>query len=370
MKIVFCGGGTMGHISPALAVAEYIRKHEENADVLFVGRKDGDENKYVKQCGIDVYEIEIYGIQRKLTLQNISNIICAMKAQLKSKQILRKFNPDVVVGTGGYVSWPVLKSAQQLKIPTLIHESNAVPGMVTKLLSKKCDKVLLNLKGSEKNFSDSSNIRIVGNPVREDFLKFNRISSRKTLGIKNNEKFILSFGGSGGSEKMNRVIIETMNNISRKTDNVRHTHATGKRYYKNFKNLLEIEAQKSGKFQVVPYIENMPLYLSAADIVISRCGAMSLSEICATKIPSILIPSPNVTGNHQYENAKLISEAGGSILIEEVNLTVNTLSDSIFKLLKNEELRRKMSLICNKFYVKNSTSMFVEEIKNTIRADM
>ncbi len=369
MRIVFCGGGTMGHISPALAIAEKIKKCEPSSEILFIGRKNGEENKAVKNHGFNIIELEIYGIQRKASLKNFENIRCALEARKKSETILKNFNPDAVFGTGGYVSWPVIKSAQKLKIPNFMHESNAVAGMSTKLLASKCNKIFLNLKGSEKCFSRQGNLEVVGNPVREEFFNINRSKARKDLGIKNNEVLVLSFGGSGGSERMNTIIPNTAKNILSKFKHVKHIHATGKKYFEKTNNKEYTICQNKKALQILPYIENMPLYFSAADIIISRAGAMSVAEICATAKASILIPSPNVTGNHQYKNAKLLSDKNATVLIEEKNLTLENLENTLKELIKNSKLRNEISKNCARFYIKNSADLIYEKIKSTIEAE-
>lgn len=366
MKIMFCGGGTAGHLTPAIAIAEALLKQDKNTDVLFVCREDGSENEAVIKKGYQIKTISISGIERKISFKNAKNILTALKAIKKSQKIIKEFSPDVVIGTGGYVTFPVLRAAQKMKIPTVIHESNACPGLVTKLLAPKCSRVLLNLKGSEKEFKNKKNIRIVGNPVREDFFINDKATARKKLGISHNEFLISSFGGSGGSEKINNTIIALMNTHSSKSKKIRHIHSCGIKYYDKIKK--EYPSLTSGKNGCVikPYIYDISNVILASDIIISRCGAMTLAEICAAGCVAILIPSPNVTNNHQYKNAKLISDAEAAIMIEESELNDRVLLDTVRKLEGDSELRGILSKKIKDMYVKNSKELIVNEILSIV----
>ncbi len=365
MKFMFCGGGTVGHLTPAIAIAEALLK-EKNADILFVCREGGIENEAVIKKGYAIETINICGIERKISLKNAKNILTVIKALRKSKKIIKEFSPDIVIGTGGYVTFPVLSAAQKMKIPTVIHESNAVPGLVTKLLAPKCTRVLLNLKGSEKEFKNKSNIKIVGNPVREDFLIYDKATARKKLGISQNEFVISSFGGSGGSEKINNSIISLMNSHSSKSKKIRHIHSCGIKYYekikKEYPNLI---SEKNG-CNIKPYIHDISNVILASDIIITRCGAMTLTEISVAGCAAILIPSPNVTNNHQYKNAKLYSDAGAAIMIEESELNDRTLLDTVRRLETDSELRGKLSQRIKEMFVKNSRDLIVNEILSLI----
>lgn len=365
MKIMFCGGGTAGHLTPAIAIAEALLK-EKNTEILFVCREGGNENEAVIKKGYAIETVNICGIERKISIKNAKNILTAIKAIRKSKSIIKKFSPDVVIGTGGYVTFPVLRAAQKMKIPTVIHESNATPGLVTKLLAPKCTRVLLNLNGSEKEFKNKNNIKIVGNPVREDFLIYDKASARKKLGISQNEFLISSFGGSGGSEKINNSIIALMNSHSSKSKKIRHIHSCGIKYYEKIKkDYPNLVSEKNGCI-IKPYIYDMSSVILASDIVITRCGAMTLTEISTAGCAAILIPSPNVTNNHQYKNAKLFSDSGAAIMIEESELNDRTLLDTVRRLETDSVLREKLSIKIKKLCVKNSKELIVEEILSLI----
>ena len=362
MKIIFCGGGTAGHVTPGVAIAEHIKKTYPTAKILFVGREGGDENSVIINSGFELKTLKINGFERKISAKNFKSLFIAISSLKHAKSIIRDFSPDVVVGTGGYVTWPIIKVAQSLKIPTVIHESNACPGLVTKLLSRKCDRVLLNLSGSEKEFKKQDNIRIVGNPVREDFINCKRDLSRKKLGISRKELLIASFGGSGGSGKLNEVIVEVMKNHSSKNRNIKHIHSCGRKYYGNIKD--KYPDFITGKYgcEIKPYIEDMATVMAASDIIVSRCGAMTLCEICAVGATAILIPSPNVTNNHQYKNAKLICESNAAIMIEEGQLTPESLIAVLNELEAMPKKRKEMSNKTSEFYLENSKEKIAGEI--------
>ncbi len=367
MKILFCGGGTVGHISPAIAIAEGIKKDRPDAELLFIGRVGGDENSVIENAGIKLEKIEIQGLSRKRTFKNIKKIYTAIKAQWHAKKIIKEFNPDIVIGTGGYVCWPVLSAAQNMKIPTIIHESNACPGLSTKLVSSRCTKVLLGFKGSEKEFSQQNNLIIVGNPVKEEFLNASKKNSRKKLGIGSSDFLICSFGGSGGSEVLNNSVISLMKGYISKKKHTFHIHSCGKKYYADIKR--KNPELIDGKFgcTIKPYIENMAELISAADIVISRCGAITLAEMCAIGCCAILIPSPNVTNDHQTKNAKLITDSNAAIMIKEKDLTERSLLDTIRSLENNPAKRRDMQYAIKKFSIPDCTEKIIECIYEIIQ---
>ena len=337
MRLLLCGGGTAGHITPALVVAEKMKTRFPDTKILFIGRQGGNENEAVKKAGIELKTIDIQGLKRKLTIENVKRLKLAVKARKEAERIIEDFKPDVILGTGGYVCWPVISAGKKLNIPTAIHESNAYPGLTTRLLASKCDIVFLGREEAKAYLTKRAKIKVVGNPVSREFTKLSHEEARKKLGIRSDEIFILSFGGSVGADKLNRVVIEVMQNHTAKDSNIKHIHATGKRYFDSHNTTAKLY---DNRCKILPYIDNMPTMLRAADIVICRCGAMTLAEISAVGVAAILIPSPNVSGNHQYKNAKQLSERGAASLIEEKNLTEKLLWDSILEL-KNDKNGRK-----------------------------
>lgn len=347
MKIIFTGGGTAGHVNPAVSMIEEIRRNRPTAEFLFIGRLGGDENRIIREKNIRCEEIEVRGIARRLSVQNVKNVFMAFNARARARKIIKKFSPDVVVGTGGYVSWPVISAAKSLGIPTVIHESNVYPGLTTRLLAKRVDTVLLGNQKTRDYLGPKENMQVVGNPLRGDFLSQSREQARKRLGISKNEIFIVSFGGSIGAEKVNSAVLGVMRSLSAKTKNIRHIHAVGRRYYESIKR-SEMPGADSG-CTVVAYIDDMPTHLRAADIVICRCGAMTLSEIALVGVAAILIPSPNVTDNHQYKNGKFLSDMRSAILIEESELSEKRLREKVALLCENKAERQRLSKSIEKF---------------------
>lgn len=364
MKILLCGGGSAGHVNPAIAIAEAIKSKNPNTELLFVGREGGFENSAVKKAGIKLKTVRIEGLKRKITVENIKKMILTIKATKEASKILNEFRPDAVIATGGYVSFPVLRAAQKTKIPTVIHESNVYPGLVTRLLSSKCTLVLLNHKKTAEHLRNSKNIEVIGNPLRADFTKISRKDARKDMGLKNSDILILSFGGSGGAGKLNEVITSVMNHTTSHTPGVYHIHATGKKYFDKSK-ADEFKKAKS-TCQLLPYIDDMPKKLKAADIVICRSGAMTLSEIALVGVSAILIPSPNVTDNHQYKNAKLLADNKACVLIEEKELTEELLTSKLAVLINDVEARKTMSQKIGFFATKDAAEQAAAKISDVI----
>ena len=362
MNIVFCGGGTVGHISPAIAIAKEFEKRNPDCKIAFIGRASGAENEIIKKNGYKLYEIQVSGLIRKLTLKNLGVIKKLFTAEKESKKILEDFSADAVIGTGGYVCFPVVRAAKKLGIFTAIHESNASPGLSAKLLSKKCDIVFY---GTKTDNNDKNSI-YSGNPVREDFYKIQKSDARKKLGIPSDKLFVLSVGGSIGAWALNDASLEMMKDFSSKRNDILHCHSTGKRYFESVKETHpELFPAKNG-CSVVPFIDEMPLYLAAADIVISRCGAMTLSEICASGSASILIPSPNVTADHQTKNALHLVENGAAVLINESELSAESLTEALLRLINNRELLSRMEKNAFRISSPNASRIIAKNIENHI----
>lgn len=368
MRIVFTGGGTVGHLSPAIAVAEELIKRDRKTEILFIGREGGNENEIIKKAGFNIKTVSICGFERKLSFKNVKNFFKTIKATKEAEAILRDFRPDVVLGTGGYVCYPVLKSAINMKIKTAIHESNAYPGLAARLLAAKCDLILVNLEGTEKNFSKKAKRFVVsGNPVREEFFKASRENARKKLGIKPSEILITSFGGSGGSAKLNDTIADCMINYSTKHERIKHIHACGIKYYQNLKKKFPLLTRGCNGCLIKPYIDDMATMLKASDVAITRCGAMTLAELSATGTPSILIPSPNVTNDHQRLNARLLTERGAAIMIDEAKLTEKELTAELKKLIENAKERQGISDCIKTLSKKDSRQIIASELEKLLQ---
>lgn len=357
MKIVFAAGGTAGHVNPALAVADYIRKNCSDADILFIGTGEKIEAKIVPAAGFKFKTIDITGFQRKLSLENIKRNIGTVVKLARStgrvKKILKDFNPDIVVGFGGYVSGPVLRTAAKMGIRTATHEQNAFPGMTTKALAKYVDTVMLTAPEAEKYLKCKNPPVVTGLPVRGSLLAADRDVSRMELGL-DDRPLVLSFGGSLGAKKINEAVADVME-IHLGQNKYYHIHATGQYGIKWMPKLLKskgIDLEKEKNITLREYIDDMDRCMSAADLVICRAGASTLSELQAMGKPSILIPSPNVAENHQYHNAMALVRKGAAIIIEEKDLTGELLAEKIEellsdknKLLKIGENARKMAIL-------------------------
>lgn len=345
MRIIFAAGGTGGHINPALAAAGEIRERFPDAEILFIGTKDKMEAKLVPAAGFNFKTIEISGFYRQLNLKNIKRNLVTLSHLLSSsreaKKIILDFKPDVVVGFGGYVSGPVVRMAAKLGIHTAIHEQNAYPGITNKALAKEVDKVMLTTENAEKYLEPKNPPVITGLPVRGEMLKADRAVSRAELGVRDNQKLILSMGGSLGAEAINNAMVDLIA-ANHTNKNLYFLHAMGQFGLWVPDKLKEkgVDPDKAENVEIREYINDMARCMSAADIVICRAGASSLSEIEALGKASILIPSPNVAENHQYHNAMALVEKDAAVLIEEKNLTAESLEE-VFSSLINDEKKIK-----------------------------
>ena len=331
MRIIFCGGGTSGHVSPALGIADAFRKASADCSFLFIGRIGGKENDAVKKAGIDLKEISIEGLNRSHPLKNVKILANALDARKNAIKIISDFAPDAVVGTGGYVCWPIISAAEKMNIPCFIHESNSSAGLTTRLLAKKCHKVFVGMHGPIEKLK---NAVYTGNPIYSDFMKLNRISARRRLGIDSGTKMIISVGGSIGAEKLNETAIKVLKKFSLKRKDVIHIHICGYRYYDIIKQKTPELCDKSSGSRIIAFSSDMPTLLHAADAVITRCGALTLSEIAYCRVPAILIPSPNVTGDHQRKNAYAHSMITHDTVIEENSLSAEMIISELENIFK------------------------------------
>jgi len=343
MHILFAGGGTAGHINPALAVAGFIKERHPDAKISYIGTATKLEAKLVPEKGYDFYTIDVVGFSRKLSPKGIAANISAVKkafvASNRCKKLLKELKPDVVVGTGGYVSGPVLKTAQKLGIKTAIHEQNAFPGVTTKMLAPNADCVMLAMKEAEKYLKLNKKPTVTGNPIRGELLKITRSQAREKLGL-DSRPLILSFGGSLGARPINEAVSELIK-WHNGTDKFYHIHGTGKiGYDAMIKSLDGVEL--SDTLTVREYINDMDVCMAAADIVICRAGAITLGELQACGKPSILIPSPYVAENHQFHNAMTLKNAGAAEIIEEKELDGKKLIETVERVVSDRELLEKM----------------------------
>ncbi len=363
MKILFAAGGTGGHINPALAVAGEIRERYPDAEILFVGAKGKMETKLVPDAGFELKTIRIAGFQRKISVENIVRNIFALFYLLTSsyavKKIIKGFSPDVVVGFGGYVSGPVLRMAAKMGIPTAIHEQNAFPGVTNKTLAKTADRVMLTAKDAEKYLRCKNPPVVTGLPVRGEMLKADRDFSRSEMGIRDDEILVLSMGGSLGAATINNAMTKIIA-AHHKDEKLRFLHAMGQYGLWVPERLKEmgVDTQTAPNVEIREYISDMDRCMSAADVVICRAGASSLSELQALGKASILIPSPNVSENHQYHNAMALVNRGAAYVIEEKELTDEKMDEFFCSLVNDKAKRTEME--------QNARAMAVFDAKEQI----
>ena len=336
MRVLFAGGGTAGHINPALAIAGYLREKQPDAEILFIGNRGGMEEKLVPKAGFAMKTIVISGFQRKMTpkaiAHNVKTLTRVVTSSHQARRIIRDFAPDLCVGTGGYVSGPVVRTAMKLGIPAVIHEQNAYPGVTNKMLSADAARVMMAVSDAEKYMKPGARCVLTGNPIRPEILREERAAARKKLGV-DDRPLILSFGGSLGARKVNEAVADLMTHTI-PGGNFQHIHGYGQ-YSRWMPDLLRekgIDPDKTPQLDLREYIHDMPVCLAAADLVISRAGAMTLSEIQATGKGSILIPSPNVAENHQFHNAMALVNRGAAEIVEEKDLTGDVLWEKVQKI--------------------------------------
>ncbi len=347
MRILMTGGGTAGHINPALAIADLLKKQYPDAEFLFVGATGRMETQLVPAAGYPIRTVTVRGFQRRLSLKNIGRNIMAvanvLTSSLESKKIIKEFKPDLAVGTGGYVCGPVLREAIRAGVPTAVHESNAYPGITVKMLGKEGALILLCSEDARRHLPEGVKAIVTGNPLRPDFLTLDKDTARAELGL-DSRPLVLSFGGSLGAARINEAMAEVLRR-SREKGALQHIHGAGKAGYADMKAQLDamgIPLAGDG-IAVREYIDDMPRCMAAADLVICRCGAMTLSELPAAGKPSILIPSPYVAENHQFHNAMVLVGRGAALCIEEKDLTADRLWDAICQVTADPDKLTEMS---------------------------
>ena len=360
-KVIVSGGGTGGHIFPAIAIANEIKRRHPKTEFLFVGAKDKMEMEKVPQAGYDIEGLWISGIQRKLTLKNLMFPFKLLISLLRSRKIVKQFDPDVAIGTGGFASGPLLQIAASKGIPSLIQEQNSYPGITNKLLSKKVQKVCVAYDGLERFFPKDKIVKS-GNPIRLDILETTgkEIEAKDHFKLKHNKYTLLVIGGSLGSRRINQLIADKLEYLA--TQNVEVIWQCGKLYYQQYNTF-----NKNEGVQVHAFLNKMNLAYAAADIIISRAGASSVSELCVVGKPVIFIPSPNVAEDHQTKNAQAIVDQDGAIMIKETALDVDF--ENVFgQLVKSKEKQEKLAQNIKKMALPNATNTIVDEVEKLLSA--
>lgn len=363
MRVVLSGGGTGGHIYPAIAIAKECKKRHPDSVFLYIGTERGLESHLVPGEGLDFRAIDVTGFQRKFSLENVKSIVRFIRGVKEAKIILKGFKPDVVVGTGGYVCGPVVYAAVKLDIPTMIHEQNVIPGLTNTFLSRYIHTVAISFTQSAGYFKRVKHVVCCGNPCATVVMGADKKRGFAKLGLPPNSCFVLIFGGSHGAQVLNDVMIE-MVPMLKQLPNVHFVYVTGQQYYENTCKAIAQSSEVTNNYlHVLPYINNMPEVLAGAALAINRAGASSLAEITALGIPSILIPSPNVTNNHQEANARSLQDAGAAIMIKEGDLSAGTLFGHIKMLMTDEGQRSHMSEASKAFSQPDAAAKIIFELQ-------
>jgi UDP-N-acetylglucosamine--N-acetylmuramyl-(pentapeptide) pyrophosphoryl-undecaprenol N-acetylglucosamine transferase len=365
VKVLISGGGTAGHINPAITIAKYFKQKANDTEILFIGTSKGLETKLVPREGFELKLIKVRGFKRKISIDTIASVKEMFQGFLEARKIIKAFKPDIVVGTGGYVCGPVLFNAAIMKIPTLIHEQNAFPGVTNRILSRFVDSVAISFKESIQFFKAAEGKMILtGNPVRPEMLENDREKARLKLGINSGRAFVLIFGGSRGAEKINECVAQMIIN-DYKIEDCDIYFATGEKQYGEISK--QLENVDSHSLKVVPYIYEMSDLMNAADLVICRAGAITISELTALGIPSIMIPSPYVTANHQEHNARALEKQGAAVVIMEKDLNHEILYHQIKDLLKDREQLGKMARNAKKIGITNAVEKIYLSIQQILK---
>ncbi|MBR1864100.1 MAG: UDP-N-acetylglucosamine--N-acetylmuramyl-(pentapeptide) pyrophosphoryl-undecaprenol N-acetylglucosamine transferase [Ruminococcus sp.] len=372
-RVIMAGGGTAGHVNPALAIAEIIKDNYPDSEFCFVGNPEKLEAKLVPKAGYRFEPLQIEGFQRKINAENIKRnlhaAMCLAKSGSRCRKIINEFRPDLVIGTGGYVSGPIVRAAAKMGIKTAVHEQNAFAGVTNKLLSKKADVVMMTVGESEKYFPQAKKCVTTGLPVRGMFGRISKEEARKELGIPEDATVVLSAGGSLGAKVLNENIAKLFRWYQQEGRLVYHIHSYGT--YKDYENYID-DCEKQGiringndLLRVSSYVD-MPKAMAACDLIITRCGAASLAEIEAMGRCSILIPSPWVAENHQYHNGMVLQNAGAGVVIEEKDLTGDRFIETVRSFIDDKEKLRKCSEAARSLYITDTPKRIAEALRPLI----
>ena len=371
MKVIIAAAGTAGHINPGLAIANKIKEEEKASDIMFIGTTRGLENDLVPRAGYKLKTIDAYGLSKEISIKNIKKMIKTLKGYFEAKKIIKEFNPDIVIGTGGYICGATISAAHSLKIPTMLHESNAFPGKAVKMLAKKTDTILISFEDAKSRIKNAKRIVYTGTPVKirkKEYSKDEKLKIINELGLKETKPIVLIFGGSQGAQKINESILGIIENKLNKEYQI--IWATGPKQYDIIKEKLEdrnININYVENIKIVPYIYNMEEMMNVADLIVARAGAMTVTEIANLGKPSILIPLPNVSHNHQLYNAKVLENVGAATIVLNDELTGEKLNSEIDNIVLNKEKMLNMGKDALKVSVSNVEEKIYNEIKRLVR---
>lgn len=370
MRVIIAAAGTGGHINPGIAIANKIKQEDKNSKIIFIGTDRGLENDLVPRAGYELKTIEAYGLSKKLSIENFKHILKTLKGYNQAKKIIKEFKPDIVIGTGGYICGATITVAHKLKIPTLLHESNAFPGKAVKMLAKKADCILVSFEDAISRIKNAKKVIYTGTPVKivkKDYSKEEKENMIKNIGLDVSKPIVLVFGGSQGAQAINETII----GIAEKNRNTNYQimWATGPKQYDLMKEIFEnknLNINNIKNMKIVPYIYNMEEIMNLVDIIVARSGAMTITEIANLGKPSILVPLPNVSNNHQLYNAKVLEKVGAAKIILNKEMTDEKLDFEIKNMIRDAQLMEKMSESARKIEVKDVENKIYNEIKKLV----
>ena len=369
MKVLMTGGGTGGHINPALAIADYIKSKQPDCEIEFVGTEKGMENRLVKKAGYNIHYINIQGLRRSLSLQNIKTAYLTVASLNRAARLLKKLKPDLVVGTGGYVCFPLCRAAASLGIPSAVHESNAVPGLAVRMLAPYIDIIFTNFEAAEKNIKEKYRSKIirVGNPSNKKHGDITYEEAREQLGFAHKyRRSILIYGGSLGAGTINKAAAEYAAKYLKDKPDTVVTHAAGAANYEEVKKSYEDLGAMLPNLELLDYIYDMPVRQAAADVIVCRSGAMTTSEIASAGRAAIFVPSPNVTDDQQYKNAKVLADAGAAVLIKDADFTADSLYEASEKILNDREYKNALCENVKNFACDDANDRIYEELMKLV----
>ncbi len=370
MKILFTGGGTGGHVNPALAIAETVKKHDPKAEIAFVGTPKGIENKLVSKAGYPIHHINIQGLRRSLSLQNVKTLYLTITSVSKAKKLLKKEKPDCVIGTGGYVCYPLVKAASKLKIPTAVHESNSIPGVAIKMLAPYVDIIFTDFEKTSEYIKPQYRNKIihVGNPYFENGESYTYEKARKELGIEEDDYSVLVYGGSLGAANINSNVVKWASENIKNNKKIKLTHAAGAAGFEKTKaEYAACGLDKCENAELLEYIYDMPKRMAASDVVVCRAGAMTLSELAMAGKASVLIPFPYAAENHQYKNAEVLAKANAALMIPDGELNETTLNTAISKILFEKGAKQAMQDKIRTFAMPNANEEIYKNIQKLLK---
>ena len=371
MRVIVAAAGTAGHINPGLAIANKIKQEEPESEIIFIGTTRGLENDLVPRAGYGLKTIEAYGLSKQISIANFKKMWATLMATGKAKKIIKEFNPDIIVGAGGYICGPVVWAASKEKILVILHESNAFPGKAVKMLAPKAETVLISFEEARSRIPKARNIVCTGTPVKIVKKEYSQEEKKKILtsiGVNGNKPIVLVFGGSQGAQKINEAIIGILENKMNKDYQI--IWATGPKQFDIIKEELaskNIDINNIENAKILPYIYNMEEIMNVSNIIVARSGAMTITEISNLGKPSILIPLPNVSQDHQLYNAKVLENVGAAKIILNNELNKNNLEDEIERIIKNPQLMHEMEEKAFSKSVKNVQEKIYEEIKKIVK---